>query len=99
MEPFIQKTCGLEVLFIKAMGAVLQSQEEAYLEGVKDIIRRVNVTSIYIAIDTSYNFIEKIVHNYKQFKTSFEKILETIIINNYITFENMAEQEQKVKLA
>ncbi len=99
MERFIQKTFGLDVLFIKAMGAVLQSQEEAYLEAVKDITRRVNVTSIYIAIDTSHNFIEKIVRNQKQFETSFEKILETIIINNYITFENMTEQEQKVKLA
>ena len=56
-----------------ALGAVLQSQEEVYLEVVKHITRREKVTSIYIVNNSYCNFIGNIVGRQKQFETSIKK--------------------------
>ena len=100
MENFIRQKYGDDVFFITAMAAVFQSDETEYLQEIKYLIHRENITDIFILNDTSCRFINSVLKNENGTDTPCEKVLQQLLKDNATSIiENKSLLEQQIALA
>lgn len=100
MELFLQKKYGKDIFFMTLSGGVIQTDDVAFLEAIRDFIERKNISTIYFVNETSCSYISNVINNVKLAGLQAEKIIEHIFIDNYSSdFKGLSLSHQQVKLA
>ena len=100
IEVDLQKQFGKEIFFLSSTAAALQYEESVYMEGVKDIILREGIKTIYFVNDTSCRFINGVIKKKDNFDFFPEKALKKIYTEYYSSdFKRQALCKQQIKLA
>ncbi|RYU93373.1 hypothetical protein [Emticicia agri] len=86
LETFIRKKYGNEVFFLTYAGTVLETHDFVYNLGVKHLIFKERIKTIYIVNDTSCRFINSIIKRKKLAGLTCEKVIEELYIEYYFSY-------------
>lgn len=86
LEAFIRKKYGNEAFFLTYAGTVLETHDFVYNLGVKHLIFKEKIKTIYIVSDTSCRFINSIIKRKQLAGLTCEKVIEELYIEYYFSY-------------
>ncbi len=100
LETFIRSNYGNEIFFLTYAGTVLEPDNFIYNLGIKQLVFKEKIKTIYIVNDTSCRFINSIIKRKQLTGLTCEKVIEELYVDYYFTyFESLPLSEQLYNLA
>lgn len=100
LETFIRKNYGDKVFFLTYAGTVLEPHDFIYNLGIKNLIFKEKIKTIYIVNDTSCRFINSIITRKQLIGLTCENVIEELYIEYYFSyFQSQPLFKQQYNLA